>query len=220
MAFTLNLSSVAQSEINSNFDSGLLPEGTYAAHIKECLVKVSAAGHPYFSFQYKIDHEGWAQCPFKGRSVWETLMISHPTEVVMEISQKTMADILVACGANETTEINDLETEFPLYVVEKPLYIFVQHKWDKQKLEYRPQIVGYFGRSEFEGRHRYAPETVVPTPHTCINGNSELCEKAIEERNRKVLRSSGLATKTVSTPTPKSSYQNLPEGHNFQDVPF
>lgn len=220
MAFTLNLSSIQPSQINTNFDSELLPEGTYAASIKECAVKISAAGHPYFSFKYQIEHEDWSQCPFKGRYLWETLMVSHPSETVMEISQKIMADILVACGADSSTEINDLETEFPLYVLEKPVYIFVQHKWDKQKLEYRPQIAGYFGRIEFEGRHRYAAETVVPTPLTCINGNPELCEKATVERDRKVAKGLTAAKKAVSTPTPQSSYQKIPEGHNFQDVPF
>lgn len=232
--FELDLGSIETTTLNTGMDKELLPEGIYAAHIKDCKVETSKAGHPYFSFVFGIDFEnGWSQCPFKGRQLWETLMISHPNETVVRIAQKAMADILVACGADNSTKIHDLETEFPLHVMDKPVYIVVQHRYIKDRLEFRPQIVGYFGRGEFEGKHRYDTTVTIPTPDTCVNGNGELCDKAKADRDRTLARAELLAKKAVNTPsasyTPTASPQgqkglNLGRGMGahveFEDVPF
>ena len=202
MGFSLNLGQIQQSELKANYDKELLPEGIYAAHIKDCKVEISKNGQPYFAFTFRIDFEnGWSQNPFNGRQCWETLMIDHPSQTVMDISQKTMADILVACGADTSLEIHDLETEFPLHVVEKQIYVMLNHKWDKMKLEYRPHITAYWGRGEFEGRHRYDQSVPPPTPDLCVNGNQELCQKAIEERDKKVAKAELMAKKAVNTPS-------------------
>lgn len=219
MGLSLNLSKIQQNDVNTSYDKSLLPEGFYAAIVKECKVDISKAGHAYFAFTFQMESEnGWTQNPFKGRLCWETLMINHPSETVMEISQKAMADILVACGAESNLQIDDVETELPLHVLQKPIYVMLQHRWDKLKLEYRPTITAYWGRGEFEGKNRYAPNVTIPNPDMCINGNQEICDKSIIARDAKLVRATKTAQTVVNKPTEPTKNENT--HFTFQDVPF
>lgn len=185
--FKLNLKQVEQTKIT--LDRELLPEGTYAARITQCECHVSKAGHPFFSFEFTIDAlSGFLDCPFAGRKIWNNLMIAHPNETVVLISQKTMADILVASGVEEDADITDLERDFPLLVIDKPFYITTYHKMDKVKKEWRTEISAYFGRGEHEGKHRYIGVVKVPTLEDTISGSEAVCTKAKALRDAKIAK--------------------------------
>ena len=226
MAFVLNLKAIGKTQINTAQDRGLLPEGTFAAKINKCEVTTSNAGYPYFNFEFAIEAQAqYAACPFAGRRLWNTLMISHPRETVMEIAHKTMADILVACGSHIDTKMGDLERNFPLAVIDKPIYIRVYHKMDKLKQELRPDIDAYFGRGEYEGIHRYDDTVIAPVSTETLTSNEALCKKAIIARDAKLVKQDA-AAKAKATGYSHNPLTDMQKAKTevafsrFEDVPF
>lgn len=223
MAFQLNLKAIEQSQVNIATDRDLLPEGTYAARVSKCEVKTSNAGHPFFSFEFNIEAQSqYTACPFQGRRVWNTLMISHPTDIVMQIAHKTMADILVACGVDIDAQIEDLERDFPLAVIDKPIYIRIYHKMDKLKQELRADIGAYFGRGEHEGKHRYDSSIPAPIETETLTSNEFLCKKATIARDAKLVKQDAAKAPNYSN-HPVNDMQKAKTQvafSSFEDVPF
>jgi hypothetical protein len=228
MSFTLNLRTIEQSKINVSQDRDLLPEGSYAAKISGCEHKVSQAGHPFFAFEFTIEPQvEYPDCPFVGRRLWNNLMISHPNEQVTAISQRTLADILIACGLSNDTQIDDLEMDFPLLTIDKSLYIRVYHKMDKVKHELRPEIAAYFGRGEFEGIHRYMEPIKGPLATEAITGSPQVCQKATALRDTKLAKAQAPLTPTSQHPMSDiqrertlAALTSHTSPASFEDVPF
>ena len=227
MAFQLNLKAIEQSQVNTATDRDLLPEGTFAVKVSKCEVKTSNAGHPFFAFEFTVDQmNSNPQCPYIGRRLWNTLMISHPTEVVVQIAHKTLADILIACGIDVDAQIDDIERDLPLLVIDKPLWVRVYNKMDKVKQDLRPEIGSYFGRGEFEGKHRYDSLIQPPKEDETLSGNEALCKKASLLRDDKLLKqahSHKAKEQSGYSPTPMTDYQKGKTETaftSFDDVPF
>jgi hypothetical protein len=225
MAFKLSLSTVEESKLNTNQDMSLLPRGFYAARMIECELRESKAGHPFFSMAFEVEADGWPTCPFIGRRVWSTLMLDHPNQTVVSIAHKTMADILVACGVPADQEIEDLERDFPTLTLDRPIYIHVNLRLNKQKGEYQAEPNGYFGRLEHEGKHRYGPGyQPVPDKTNSITANPELAGMAQHARDN-------LLKKLESLQVSQGGYSANPvleskvgkqrsDTYGFEDVPF
>lgn len=224
MGLSFNMRTVEQSEVQGTQDRDLLPEGTYAVTVNKCELKTSQAGHPYFGFEFKVASDNaYPDCPFVNRKIWNNLVLTHDNPVVVQISQKTLADILVACGVPADSELEDLELEFPLLVLDKSIYLRIYHKMDKVKKELRVEIGGYFGRGEYEGRHRYGETVKAPTIEDCINGSIPLCEKATVLRDKKI----AVQATTMNTNPTHVGYTSkgaIPavtsSMSSFEDVPF
>lgn len=233
MGFSLDLKAVEQSKVSGAQDRDLLPEGLYAVRVSGCEPKASNAGHPFFAFEFTVDQmPQYPDNPFVGRKVWNNLMISHPNPAVTEISQKVMADILIACGVGEDSQIDDLENDFPMLVMDKPLWVRIYHKVDKIKDELRPEIASYVGRGEFEGSHRY--DKSFPTPSASgddsVSANPSVCKKTCMARDDKLMKQmvrkklqeqgshGGYSTSPMSDVQRAKSHAAL--NQNFEDVPF
>lgn len=218
MSFKFNLGAIQESKPNTNQDKELLPEGFYAAKMIECELKVSKAGHPFFSMTYEIVEDGWANCPFIGRRCWSTLMLDHPNETVVSIAHKAIADILVACGVPADAEIEDIENDFPMVCLDKPLYIHVGHRKNKEKNTLQAEPNAYFGRLDNAGKHRYGKDyEAVPNTTTTLTANPELALAGQQARDKALAK--------LSAPTSQHPVLDYKQGkgsyvQNFEDVPF
>jgi hypothetical protein len=90
---------------SQNFD--VLPKGDYTVAIIASDAKATNAGDGYYlKFTLQVlDGE------FKGRKIWDQLMIEHPKELAVKIGKARLADYCRAVGKNnpqDTSELHDV----------------------------------------------------------------------------------------------------------------
>lgn len=98
---------------SQNFD--VLPKGDYTVAIIESDAKTTNAGDGYYlKFTLQVlDGE------FKGRKIWDQMMIEHPKELAVKIGKARLADYCRAVGKNnpqDTSELHDVAIRVRLKV--------------------------------------------------------------------------------------------------------
>jgi hypothetical protein len=91
-----------------------VPDNTYSAQIVRSEMKeTKAKTGQYLQLNVQILDE-----PFTGRLIFERLNLINQNEVAVKIANRTLADIVVACGLEEIEDSEELHgVEFKIKVV-------------------------------------------------------------------------------------------------------
>jgi hypothetical protein len=106
-----NLNGFNASDVDPNFQLGVVPAGTYVAVITDSEMKPNSKGTGhllYLTFQI-VEGE------YAGRKVWTRLNLDHPNPTAMEISKKELSAICRAVGVLEPKDSVDLH-DIPLVI--------------------------------------------------------------------------------------------------------
>jgi len=92
------------SEVPEDEGFAIIPAGTYSAQIIQSEMKDTKAGTgQYLELRVQLLDE-----PYTGRLVFERLNLVNPNETAVKIAQRTLADIVEACGMDDVEESEEL----------------------------------------------------------------------------------------------------------------
>ena len=139
-------------------DRTALPAGDYLVHIvKSELKKTKAGTGSYLSIHMPVLEPE----EFKGRFLFENLNLVNPNPIAVEIANKTMNSICVACGEEGVTDSDELH-QIPFMV--KVTVEEATAQWPESN-----NITAYLPESDWAGADAPVPDADGPLPDDADN---------------------------------------------------
>ena len=136
-----NFQNVVQSNDVQSYEP--IPEGSYVAVIEDSEERQTRAGNgSYLKLTWRI-----IDGPYQGRKVWENLNLDNPNEKAVEIAQRSLAEICVACRLQDVPEDSEVLHNKPM----------------KIKITIREASNGYAASNDVRG-HAYEQSGAVNVP--------------------------------------------------------